>query len=340
MRIFIRADGGKSIGMGHIMRMLVLACQLRKKNQVIFICREDSNRKYEAGIKKIKENEFEVLKIEDEDVISDILVLQEEYKADILITDSYEVNEEYFNSLKPYFKLTGYVDDINKCYMNVDFIINQNINAKCLDYSKTTKGSTRMFLGPQYCMLREEFKIVRDEKQEKDNVEDILLTLGGMDDNNNTMKVLDNIKDLKQRIHVVLGNAFDENVKKQVYNLSKQYKNIYPYENANMSEIMKICDIAISACGSTIYELCAMHVPAIGVVIADNQRNVAELMKKERMILDIINVEQLEDDKFPELLQILINDNIVRQEIKNNSNNIVNLYGAERLAENIEKLCI
>ena len=340
MRIFIRADGGKSIGMGHIMRMLVLACQLRKKNQVIFICREDSNRKYEAGIKKIKENEFEVLKIEDEDVISDILVLQEEYKADILITDSYEVNEEYFNSLKPYFKLTGYVDDINKCYMNFDFIINQNINAKCLDYSKTTIGSTRMFLGPQYCMLREEFKIVRDEKQEKDNVEDILLTLGGMDDNNNTMKVLDNIKDLKQRIHVVLGNGFDENVKKQVYNLSKQYKNIYPYENANMSEIMKICDIAISACGSTIYELCAMHVPAIGVVIADNQRNVAELMKKERMILDIINVEQLEYDKFPELLQILINDNIVRQEIKNNSNNIVNLYGAERLAENIEKLCI
>lgn len=338
MKILIRSDGGKSIGMGHVMRMLVLGTELKKRNQVAFLCRNDKSNRYEAGIKKIKERDFEVIEIDDKNVIENIIEIQKHRNADVLITDSYEVNEEYFNSLKPYFKLTGYVDDINKCYMNVDFIINQNINAKYLDYSKTTKGSTRMFLGPQYCMLREEFKIVHDEKQEKDNVEDILLTLGGMDDNNNTMKVLDNIKDLKQRIHVVLGNAFDENVKKQVYNLSKQYKNIYPYENANMSEIMKICDIAISACGSTIYELCAMHVPAIGIVIADNQRNVAELMKKERMILDIINVEQLEYDKFTELLQILINDNIVRQEIKNNSNNIVNLYGAERLAENIVKL--
>ncbi|MFR1380456.1 MAG: UDP-2,4-diacetamido-2,4,6-trideoxy-beta-L-altropyranose hydrolase [Clostridium neonatale] len=338
MKIFIRADGGKSIGMGHVMRMLVLAYKLRKKNQVIFICRNDIDRKYEAGINIIEENEFEVLKIEDENVINDILVLQREYKADIIITDSYEVNKDYFNSLKSHFKLTGYVDDINKCYMNVDFIINQNINAKYLDYSKTTKENTRMFLGPQYCMLREEFKIACNEKQEKDSVEDILLTLGGMDDNNNTMKVLNNIKGLKQKIHVVLGNAFDDNVKRQVYNFSKEYKNIYQYENANMSELMRKCDIAISACGSTIYELCAMHVPAIGIIIADNQRSVAELMKKEKMILDIIDIEQLECNKILELLQLLINDNMVRQEIKNYSNDIVNLYGAEKLAENIERM--
>ena len=81
-------------------------------------------------------------------------------------------------------------------------------------------------------MLREEFKIACNEKQEKDSVEDILLTLGGMDDNNNTMKVLNNIKGLKQKIHVVLGNAFDDNVKRQVYNFSKEYENIYQYVRA------------------------------------------------------------------------------------------------------------
>ena len=106
----------------------------------------------------------------------------------------------------------------------------------------------------------------------------------------------------------------------------------------NMSELMRKCDIAISACGSTIYELCAMHVPAIGIIIADNQRSVAELMKKEKMILDIIDIEQLECNKILGLLQLLINDNMVRQEIKNYSNDIVNLYGAEKLAENIERM--
>lgn len=83
--------------------------------------------------------------------------------------------------------------------MNVDFIINQNINAKKLDYSKTTKEGTSLFFGPQFCMLREEFKISCKEKESKQSVENILLTLGGMDDSNNTMKNLRNLKKLKAK---------------------------------------------------------------------------------------------------------------------------------------------
>lgn len=340
MKIFIRADGGKSIGMGHVMRMLVLASELRKRNKVVFLCKNDKSNKYDAGIRKIKNYDFEVIEIEDTNIIENIIKIQNEHNADIFISDTYEVDEEYFNKLKPYFKLTGYVDDVNKCYMNVDFIINQNINAKKLDYSKTAKKGTSLFLGLQYCMLREEFKIASKEKEAKESVEDILLTLGGMDDSNNTMKILRNLKILKQRIHVVLGNAFNKSVINEVYKFSEEYKNIYPYENANMSELMKKCDIALSACGSTIYELCAMNVPSIGIVVADNQRDVAKLMKEEKIILDTIEIQQLESNKILELVELLINDNIIRQEIKNNSNDIVNLYGAEKLAESIEKLCI
>jgi len=340
MKIFIRADGGKSIGMGHVMRMLVLASELRKRNKVVFLCKNDTSNKYDAGIQKIKDCDFEVIEIEDTYTIENIIKIQNEHNADILISDTYEVDEEYFNKLKPYFKLTGYIDDVNKCYMNVDFIINQNINAKRLDYSKTTKKDTSLFLGLQYCMLREEFKIACKEKELKESVEDILLTLGGMDDSNNTMKILRNLKTLRQRIHVVLGNAFNKSVINEVYKFSEEYKNIYLYENASMSELMKKCDIAISACGSTIYELCAMNVPSIGIIVADNQRNVAKLMKEEKIILDTIEIKQLESNKILELVELLINDNIIRQEIKNKANDIVNLYGAEKLAESIEKLCI
>ena len=35
-KILIRADGGKNIGMGHIMRMLVLAKELRKSCKIVF----------------------------------------------------------------------------------------------------------------------------------------------------------------------------------------------------------------------------------------------------------------------------------------------------------------
>lgn len=340
MKIFIRADGGKSIGMGHVMRMLVLASELRKRHKIIFLCRSDKSDKYDAGIQKIKNSNFQVIEISNNNIVENIIKIQNEHNADILISDTYEVNEHYFDRLKTYFKLTGYIDDVNKCYMNVDFIINQNINAEKLDYSKTTNKGTSLFLGPQYCMLREEFKIACQEKETKDFVKDILLTVGGMDDSNNTMKILRNLKTLKQRIHVVLGNAFDKNVINEVYNFSREFKNIYPYENANMPELMKKCDIAVSSCGSTIYELCAMQVPSIGIIVADNQREIAILMKKKNIILDAINVKELESNKILEFVHLLIDNNVLRTNIKDNSKNLVNLYGVKKLVERIEYLSI
>ncbi|WP_294379451.1 UDP-2,4-diacetamido-2,4,6-trideoxy-beta-L-altropyranose hydrolase, partial [uncultured Clostridium sp.] len=225
MKVFIRADGGRSIGMGHVMRMLALASEFRKENEVFFLCKNNESGKYEAGIDTIEKNKFKVLKINDKkNIVDEIISMQNKYKADILITDSYDVNEEYFYSLKSKFKITGYVDDVNKCYMNVEFIINQNINAEKMDYSKTTSEETKLFLGPKYCMLREEFKNACSEKVIKESVEDILLTVGGMDNVGNTIKILNSLKTLKKRIHVVLGKAFDNNVIDNVYKIAEEYK--------------------------------------------------------------------------------------------------------------------
>lgn len=339
MKIFIRADGGKSIGMGHVIRTIVLASELRKRNQVVFLCKNDTSNKYDAGIQKIKNCDFEVIEIEDKNIIENIIKIQNEHNADILISDTYEVNEEYFNKLKPYFKLTGYIDDVNKCYMNVDFIINQNINAKKLDYSKTTKEGTSLFLGPQFCMLREEFKIACKEKESKESVKDILLTLGGMDDSNNTMKILIKLKTLRQRIHVVLGNAFNKSVINEVYRFSEEYKNIYPYENANMSELMKKCDIAISACGSTIYELCAMNVPSIGIIVADNQIEVGRVMVEEGMLSDIFSINNFKEDEFVNSIIALIENKTLRDRIQEKQKSVVDVNGAFNLFNEIKKLC-
>lgn len=338
MKIFIRADGGKFIGLGHIMRMIVLGKELRKSNEVIFLCRNSQNEKYSAGIKTIKENKFQVIEISEENYIEDILNIQKEHNGHVIITDSYDVDEEYFIKLKRHFMLTGYVDDVNKINMNVDFLINQNINALFMDYTKTTRNSTKLFLGTKYCMIREEFRKSSKEKKIKDEVEDVLITLGGMDNNHNTKRILDLIKECKKNIHVVLGGAFDKKLIKDIYDLSKKYSNIFPHENANMSELMKKCDVSISACGSTIYELCAMQVPVIGLIIADNQEEVANLMKEKELVLDVFNIEKLNSAEFVNSFKKLVNNKHIRDKIINNQKNIINVNGAHDLANEIIKL--
>ncbi|EKQ51098.1 MULTISPECIES: UDP-2,4-diacetamido-2,4,6-trideoxy-beta-L-altropyranose hydrolase [unclassified Clostridium] len=338
MKIFIRADGGKSIGLGHIMRMIVLGKELRKNNEVIFICRNSLDEKYSAGIKILKENKFQVMEVREKNYIEDIINIQKEHKADVIITDSYNVDEEYFKLLRRHFMLTGYVDDVNTTNMNVDFLINQNINASLVDYGKTTSSRTKLFLGTKYCMIREEFRRNSNEKIIKEEVKDILITLGGMDNDYNTKKVLELIKDCNKNIHVVLGSAFDKALVKEIYDLSKKYCCIFPYENANMSELMKKCDIAISACGSTIYELCAMKVPSIGVIIADNQEEVAHIMKEKELVLDVFSIKNINAEELVNSLNKLIDNKLIRKRIINNQKNIVNVNGARDLAKGIEKL--
>jgi len=355
MKIFIRADGGNEIGLGHIMRMLVLAKELRKSNKVIFLCKSSrvenkieelnfdenifnfKNDKFKIGIQKVIENGFEVFSIREKNVIEDIIDLQKKYKADLIITDSYDVDEEYFNKIKYYFKLTGYMDDVNKCKMNVDFIINQNINASDMNYEPNINKDTKLFLGTKYCLLRDEFRENYRKKQVKEKAEDVLLTLGGMDKDYNTIKILNEIQMVDVNIHVIVGSAFDEKLIEEIYKLSKKTPNIRVYENANMSVLMKKCDIAISACGSTLYELCAMNVPIIGLILADNQQMAAKKMKEKSLLVEFYYIDELKEANIECCLNTLINDRNLRNNAINNQCNVANINGVKVLIDEMKK---
>lgn len=98
-----------------------------------------------------------------------------------------------------------------------------------------------------------------------------MITLGGGDENNFTKYILDlllnNYNDIEYE--VVLGNSYKY---KDFMIKNYRHKNINFYINMNnMAGIMLNCDLAISAGGNTLYELCACGTPTIAVIIADNQ---------------------------------------------------------------------
>ncbi len=225
MKIAIRADGGSQIGMGHIMRTLVLAKELAKTNDVFYICKVDNSlsSKYKSGIDKVKAEGFNVVTINENNIINDL----KNIAVDCLITDSYDVNEEYFNLTKGMFEITGYVDDMNLHYFNVDFIINQNIGAE--EYSYKANKDTRLFLGTNYTMLREEFR-KNPNKNIKKEVQNFMITVGGADPNGITNIICNYVKDLEFKFHIVIGPSFrEENIKKTYISRKskRQYKSIF-----------------------------------------------------------------------------------------------------------------
>ncbi|WP_271808471.1 UDP-2,4-diacetamido-2,4,6-trideoxy-beta-L-altropyranose hydrolase [Clostridium beijerinckii] len=336
-KIFIRADGGKSIGMGHIMRMLVLAEELRKEYEVIFLCRNNSNDKYLSGINKIESEKFKVILIDETNVIKDIIKIQNIENAELLITDSYDVEEFYFDKLEKYFHKTIYIDDINICRINSDMIINQNINAKQYDYNTYPNKQTKLLLGTQYILLRNEFRnFERTKLNEK--VSDIMLTVGGMDDDYLTLKAIQALSEFDVNLHVVIGGAFEEKLTDEICSFKSDRLKVISCKNAIMSEIMKKCDLAISACGSTLYELSVMQVPTIGIVVADNQISVAKYMEKNNMIINTNNLIYTDLGMFNKIVYSTINDFNLRKELIHNSKKHIDVNGAKRIMKEIAML--
>lgn len=333
-KILIRADGGKRIGMGHIMRMLVLANELKKKCEVIFLCINNSYDKYLAGIEKIKENGFKIELISEDNIVSEIIKIQQKQKANLLITDSYDIDEHYFDELEDYFDKTAYIDDINICRINVDIIINQNINANEYKYNTYPNKKTKFFLGSKYVLLRDEFR-KQSKKKVKLEVKDITLTVGGMDDKWLTLKVMEALTDFKGNLHVIIGGAFEKRLVETILKFKSDKLKIIPYENAVMSEVMEKCDLAISGCGSTLYELCAIGIPTIGIVIADNQKKVAETMDEKHVIINTNDIIYKDISVFKEIVFKVIGNMDIRNNLVKESRKCVSVNGAKNLCEEI-----
>lgn len=321
MKICIRADGGRYIGMGHIMRTLVLAKEFKSRGcEVFYACRVDKplSEKYNAGIEKIKLEGFEVVEIEENKLKEHIKSIN----ADCIITDSYCVDEEYFNILKKKFKVSGCLDDENICeYFNVDFLINQNPYAEALNYK--VSSCTKMLLGTKYVILRDEFRNIKEKNISK-YIKDIMITVGGSDNNNLSEKIIKNFKNLEEyNFHLVIGSGFiyKDELKKYENN------NVKLYENAIMSKLMEKCDVAISSCGTTLYELAACGTPTIGIVVADNQVMAAETMDR----LGIIKYESIEN--LDKTLKAFTKEK--RKEMSSIAMQLVDVNGYKNIVDNI-----
>lgn len=331
MKIAIRADGGANIGMGHIMRTLVLAKELSKVHEVFYVCRVDNplSEKYRIGIEKVKSQGFAAMEIREDFILLDL----NDIEADLIITDSYDVDEKYFDETKRMFNKTAYIDDMNLYYFNIDFLINQNIDGVEFDY-KVNKD-TNLFIGSDYIMLREEFSYI-SEKYIKEEVKDIMITVGGSDPHHITEQILEYVKMMEYNFHIIVGPSFER------VNYLKDFENskVKLYYNANMYEIMQKCDIAVSACGSTLYELAVCGVPTLALIIADNQEGIAKKMDELSMIKNMGWYDNLIKDKFVNDLNYLCNDLRKRTEMSLKAKKAVDGKGVKRVVKELGLDCI
>lgn len=333
--IGIRADANKSIATGHISRCLSIASALNKLNQEVLFISADDNPK-----EMVEENGFSFVSLnsnwdklnEEADVL---LAVIKEYDINCLLIDSYNVTIEYLRVIRKHVRI-AYIDDVNLFKYPVDILINYNLFHEKYEYKKNYSESTELLLGTDFVPLRDEFIDIQPNKF-KQVICDVLITSGGTDQYNIcgeiTQKLLTEPNFKNTKIHIIVGRLFL--YKEFLRDISEKNENVILHENAMMSEIMQKCDIAISAGGSTFYELCSFGIPTILFSLADNQLPICYSADEQKVALFAGKYDQNLIDNISSLALQLKENEKMREMLWNHSLKLVDGNGAKRLAERL-----
>lgn len=342
--VYIRADANEVIGSGHVMRCLAIAEELKRQGEdVTFLIADERSKKM------IVEKGFLVICLHSiwndlEQELDSLLRIIGEEKITLLMIDSYYVTEYYLWELRRYTQLV-YIDDLNTFLYPVDLLINYNIYSSQLDYEKCYKRAglfTKFLLGCEYVPLREEFRDVCHTKKEQ--VFRVMVTSGGTDSYNvigNLLEVLCLQEWFADIQYDIIVGRFNQN-REMLEEKWKLYENIHFFYNVpNMSEYMKQCDIAVTAAGSTVYELCACGVPSIIYTFADNQLAIARTVSEMGLLPWVGDVrENMKScmDNIISEIENLKNDKGNRNRQSQNMTHLVDGKGCARIVKEIKEI--
>lgn len=329
--ILIRTDANSQIGVGHLMRCLSIAHVFAiKGEEVVFVTADE----YGRGM--IERYGFEVICLNSlwSDIKSELPSLKNlinEYAPHLILVDNYNVGNEYFQMLCGICRL-AYIDDINMNYYPIDYLINYNIFASVYDYSQYDDTNTRLILGPMYAPLREEFSNLRSRDIKE--VSDVLISAGGSDPEKILPKIMAGLcPDMPDiRFHIMIGSLNPDI--NELKSLATKYRNtILHIDIPKISELMMNCDIAISAAGSTLYELCACGTPTITYTLADNQLIAAKQFEEQGIMFSAGDCRVSVDfiDRLKSHFLRLIDDDSKRNDFSNKMQKLIDGKGAGRL---------
>lgn len=266
--LIIRADGNSKIGAGHLMRCLTIAEALRKqakKPKILVLCADEESARL-ASDKGFRTGVFHTDYRQMEEELPCWQQWIKDEKNHILV-DSYYVTDDYLCALRDFGRVY-LMDDMQNHRFPVDTVINYNVFADEAVYEKLYQGQTPCYLGGTYAPLREQFQKV--DYCVKEQVEQVLITTGAGDADNIAGAVLNEIYRENITYHVLVGR-FSPHLS-DWQKRTEQCPNIQVhFDVQDMAGLMKKCDLAVTAGGSTVYELAAVGVPFVGFAYAGNQ---------------------------------------------------------------------
>ncbi|OON98866.1 MAG: hypothetical protein ATN35_02970 [Epulopiscium sp. Nele67-Bin004] len=321
--LIIKVESSKVAGVDPVHRMGALAGELIKNTEVVFLCRKADS----FANKYLTEKGFNVISYaegEHNDIIRNYI------GATIIIDSREKVGKFDENCRTLLHKIIYVTEDLKRSY-RADLVINPTAGANSRDHM--TIGNCEKWTGTDYTIIRQEY-LDKPVMRINENVKNVLIVLGEVQSNTITRQVIDYAKKMEFNFKIVLDNEIKQ--RDQIL-LKCGASNITFHSPDEIETLVDDCDVTICGGLNLIYELGAIGMPVIFVVLTREKVTLGKHLLKDNLSEAIGIVGIVEASEIMKNLTRLALNYDKRLTLQKSMINEFRKHSTERLALDITK---
>jgi UDP-2,4-diacetamido-2,4,6-trideoxy-beta-L-altropyranose hydrolase len=349
VNVVFRVDASYRIGSGHVSRCLSLAKVLGENGvQSSFVCRHMPD----SLAARIRSRAHELIRLpavqargpdEEADTYADAQQTKDALRGrrcDWVIVDHYALDFRWEKALREIARRIMVIDDLADRRHECDLLLDQNYYVD-LDsrYEGLLAPEARCLLGPRYALLDPQFAAAR-VNSDPAQVERLFVSVGASDPFRICMKAVDSLHKFAPAslgAEIVAGSDTAAVIDARSSANGLPSVTVHEYID-NIASVMARCTMAVGAGGSSTWERCAIGLPSIVIVTAENQRKMAVDLAQTGVIVLLGEGKDVSAETIYSALAELRGDALRRTRMRSDGMNLVDGEGAYRVTKRIMEM--
>jgi len=315
VRVLLRSDGSRDIGLGHVGRTLALAEELGRRLGVVPVLLAHPD----PLLKRFLDGRPVRLRYVDGDgyALSDVVAAAS--RGDVLVTDTYALDEEVLDAVHGLQIRHLVVDDFSRfSTWHCDVVVNPNVGASPLPYG----DAGRVLVGPKYALIRNEIRRAAAARNPRSDAERLLVCLGGGSWGRAAEALLVELAGLAA-VGIAVRATTEEPVPAGIEAVS-------PW---SLPQQLAWADAAIVSAGVVKYEGAVAGVPMLVVATVEHQRQVAQSFAATGAACYAGVLSELNPPALAEQASRLLADSVERDRLASSASSLIDGLGAQRAVD-------
>ncbi len=331
-KIVFRADGGRNIGMGHLVRGMSLAESIAGEDtEFVFVTRE-----IHGMPELLRAKGYAVWAVEAETGPENIAKVVAAIEPSVVINDIRDAPVEYMTLLRDSgFPLISF-DDTGDASSLVNVLIDANVSDDTL-YLRN--GGPKRYYGPRYMLLGGDFARLHEDKRKiREKVKNVMIIMGGSDPGNLTEHVVLSLDMISPDFDVtaIAGYGFSKcEILKEM--AERRDWLTVAEQPESLAGLMLDADVAFSSGGISMYELACIGTPSIVLCQCPHEVDNAEIFVQQGIVESLGMGEYVSADEIVNCFNCVANNPGMRSVMNDSGKDFIDGRGIERITRIIDE---